>query len=532
MTAAGSEAVTLALDPRMPAPERLVLRHVLDRWASERPEQVFAQFEDGSTWTYAQTRAIVRRTAAGLRALGVRQGDHVAVFLPNSPASIEVWFALNYLGAVYVPINPGYRGNLLSHALDVADGRLCVAHPELAPRLEGIERHRVETVVTSDDPVLRGSGDDPGELERPIRPWDTWGIMFTSGTTGPSKGVLSSYLHQWAIFGPDTMPFITGDDRYMINLPLFHMGGCGLLNAMLLRGGSIAFVTRFSTPRFWATVRETRSTVVFLLGTMASFVQSQPPGPDDRDHPLRLVFMVPVVDDVPAFAARFGVEVRSLYGMTEISSPIITGPTPSLPGTCGRARPGVEVRLLDANDCEVPVGEVGEFCVRTDMPWAMNHGYHRMPEPTARAWRNGWFHTGDAGRRDADGNFFFVDRFKDAVRRRGEYISSLELETEINAHPSIAASAVVGVPAEHGEEEVLACLVAAPGADVDVLAVTEFLRERVPHFMVPRYLRVLDALPMTPTAKVLKTVLRDDGVTADTWDREAAGIRIRAEAVG
>jgi len=514
---------------RIPPAERLVLLHVLDRWAAALPDQAFAAFEDNTTWTYADTLRTARRMAAGFRALGVRQGDHVAVFLPNSRASIEAWFGLNYLGAVYVPINPGYRGNLLSHALNVADGTLCLAHPELAGRLEGIERHRVERTVTTEDPAFTDSGEDPGPLERPIRPWDTWGIMFTSGTTGPSKGVLSSYMHQWSIFGPDTMPFITGDDRYMINLPLFHMGGCGLLNSMLLRGGSIAFVTRFSTPRFWETIRQTQTSVVFLLGTMASFVASQPPGPRDRDHPLRLVFMVPVVDDVPAFAERFGVEVRSLYGMTEISSPIITGPTPSLPGTCGRARPGVEVRLLDADDCEVDVGEVGEFCVRTDAPWAMNGGYHKMPEATARAWRNGWFHTGDAGRRDAEGNFFFVDRFKDAVRRRGEYISSLELETEINAHPSVAASAVVGVPAEHGEEEVLACLVQAPDTEIDVVEVTRFLQERVPHFMVPRYLRIVEALPVTPTEKVRKDVLRGDGVTQDTWDREAAGIRLKAE---
>jgi crotonobetaine/carnitine-CoA ligase len=154
-----------------------------------------------------------------------------------------------------------------------------------------------------------------------------------------------------------------------------------------------------------------------------------------------------------------------------------------------------------------------------------------MPEATAAAWRNGWFHTGDAGRRDADGNFFFVDRYKDAVRRRGEYVSSLELETEISAHPAVAASAVVGVPAEHGEEEVLACLVAAPGAEIDLRELTEFLCRRVPHFMVPRYVRVLAELPVTPTEKVRKNVLREEGVTEDTWDREAAGIRLRAEAV-
>jgi carnitine-CoA ligase len=205
--------------------------------------------------------------------------------------------------------------------------------------------------------------------------------------------------------------------------------------------------------------------------------------------------MVPVVDDVPAFAER----------------------------------PGVEVRLLDEYDCEVPPGVTGEFCIRTDAPWAMNHGYHNMPEATATAWRNGWFHTGDAGRRDEDGNLYFVDRFKDAVRRRDEYISSLELETEINTHPAVATSAVIGVPAELGEEEVLPCLVPVDGAEIDPIELTEFLVALVPHFMVPRYIRVLEELPMTATAKVVKGDLRAEGAAADTWDREAADIVLKAE---
>jgi crotonobetaine/carnitine-CoA ligase len=218
--------------------------------------------------------------------------------------------------------------------------------------------------------------------------------------------------------------------------------------------------------------------------------------------------------------------------MTEICSPIITGPTPDLPGTCGRLREGVQVRLVDENDCEVPVGEVGEFIVRAGVPWGMNHGYHGMPEATARAWRNGWFHTGDAGRLDEDGNYYFVDRIKDVIRRRGEFISSLELEIELCAHPDIAAAATLGVPSDYAEEEVLAVLVPAEGRQIDFVDVVDFLQDKVAHFMIPRYMRVVDALPMTATEKVRKTVLRDEGVTADTWDREAAGIKTKAQAIG
>jgi crotonobetaine/carnitine-CoA ligase len=333
------------------------------------------------------------------------------------------------------------------------------------------------------------------------------------------------------MFGPDTLPFVTSADRYMINLPIYHMGGTGLWNGMLIRGGSVSFVERFQTGKFWQQVRDTRTTVVFLLGAMAAFLEAQPPQPDDNDHPMRLMFMVPVVDDVPAFAQRFGVEVRSIYNMTEICMPIISGPTPALAGTCGRVREGVQVRLVDENDCEVPVGEVGEFVVRSETPWSMNHGYHAMPEATARAWRNGWFHTGDAGRRDDDGNFYFVDRLKDAIRRRGEFVSSLELEIELCAHPSVATAAVVGVPSEYAEEEILAVLTPAPGQAIDPVELVEFLQARVAYFQIPRYFRVVDEMPMTPTEKVRKIELRELGLVEGTWDREAAGLSFKSEQI-
>ncbi|MEZ5101733.1 MAG: AMP-binding protein [Thermoleophilia bacterium] len=531
-------------DPRIPPREQVVLRYLLDRYAEERPDQVFVKFTSGEEWTFADLREVTLRHAAGFQALGVEQGDHVLSFLPNSREAIGIWYGLNYLGAVYIPANPAYKGNLLGHVVENSDAKLVVAHHQLVERLadvslssltdvlhiagegpdvDGLRRHPAS--VLSDTPVDEASL----ALARPIEPWHTQGVWYTSGTTGPSKGVLSSYMHAYSMFGPETWPFVTADDRYMINLPIYHMGGTGLWNSMLLRGGSVAFVERFQTDRFWDQVRETGSTVVFLLGAMAAFLEAQPPREDDRDHPMRLMFMVPVVDDVPAFAERFGVEVRSIYNMTELCMPIITGPTPTLPATCGRPRPGVHVRLVDENDCEVPVGEVGEFAVRSDTPWSMNHGYYKMPEATAAAWRNGWFHTGDAGRMDEDGNYYFVDRIKDAIRRRGEFISSLELEIELCAHPDVATAAVVAVHSEYAEDEILAILIPAPGRTIDYEDLIEFLRPRVAYFMIPRYFRTATDLPMTPTEKIRKVLLRDQGLTEDTWDREAAGIVIQAE---
>jgi crotonobetaine/carnitine-CoA ligase len=301
---------------------------------------------------------------------------------------------------------------------------------------------------------------------------------------------------------------------------------------MLARGGSIVMPERFSTDRFWPLVRETEVTVVFLLGVMATFLLKAPPSPDDRLHRVTKCFIVPLSEGSQQFHDRFGVQVYTIFNMTEISSPIVSEPNPPARGTCGKVRAGVDVRLVDENDCEVPDGTVGEMIVRTDRPWAMNHGYHKNPEATARAWRNGWFHTGDAFRRDPDGNFFFVDRIKDAIRRRGENISSFEVEAEIVAHPDVREAAVVAVPSEFGEDEVMAVVAATPGRVLDPANLIEFLRNRLAYFMIPRYIRVMPELPKTPSSKVLKAEIRATGVTSDTWDREQAGIVIRRDKIG
>ena len=532
-------------DPRMAPRDRCVLRYLLDRTTAQTPDKTFVVFDKGESWSYGELREKVRARAAALQKLGVVQGDHVLVWLPNGPEALLSFFALNYMGAVIVPINTGYRGRLLAHVIENSDAELMLAHGDLVDRLAAVEHARLRRCVVLsgegrpvaglemlDGEVLDGGGLELQPLEREIEPWDTQGILYTSGTTGPSKGVLSSYFHHYSMFGPGTWDNIRADDRYMINLPIFHIGGTALINAMLVHHASIAMVEAFDTNRFWPAIRETEATMVFLLGVMANFVEARAPADDDRDHPLRLVHMVPLVNDIHAFGARFGVDVMTIYNMTEISTPITSEANPSVEGTCGRARPGVEVRLFDENDCEVPVGAVGEFCLRTATPWAMNHGYHKNPEATARAWRNGWFHTGDAGRRDEDGDFFFVDRIKDAIRRRGENISSLEVEIEVVAHEAVREAAVIPVGSEFAEDEVMAVLSLAEGADLDPVELLEFLQPRMAHFMIPRYVRVVDDLPKTPTNKVRKHLLRDEGITADTWDREAAGIRIRRERLG
>jgi crotonobetaine/carnitine-CoA ligase len=238
---------------------------------------------------------------------------------------------------------------------------------------------------------------------------------------------------------------------------------------------------------------------------------------------------VPLAGDIQTFSRRFGLDVYTIFNMTEISTPIFSDPNPTKRGTCGLVRAGVDVRLVDENDCEVPIGAIGEMMVRTDRPWGMNSGYYKNPEATAKGWRNGWFHTGDAFRKDGDGYFYFVDRMKDAIRRRGENISSFEVEAEVVAYPDVQECAAIGVPNELSEDDVMVVIAAVPSRKIDPVALIEFLRPRMAHFMIPRYVRVVDELPKTPTTKVQKAELRKQGITADTWDRDKAGIKIKID---
>lgn len=527
-------------DPRIPPAEDCVLRDVLDKFAGQTPDKVFGVFEGGVTWTFAELRQRVRATAQALRGLGVGQGDHVLVWLPSGREGLRVWFAVNYLGAVCVPINTAYRGRVLEHVVANSDAVVAVAHADLVPRLAEVDKARLERVVVlhgSAAPVagldllpaaaLDGSDDDPLTLERPIAPWDTQAILYTSGTTGPSKGVLSSYLHLHSM--GEGFPLVDGTDRFLVNLPLFHAGGTGPVYWMLCRGGSITLVGTFSTENFWPTIHETGTTTLILLGVMAGFLMKRPDDGADKGALLRSVMVLPLDEDAIAFGRRYKLPWMTVFNMTEVSCPLVSPLNPTVAGSAGRPRAGVEARVVDENDIDVPIGAVGELIVRTDRPWALNHGYYKNPEATARAWRNGWFHTGDGFRVDANGEFFFVDRMKDAIRRRGENISSFEVEAEICAHPAIREAAAVAVASEVAEDEVLVAVSLGANQCLDPAELIAFLRPRMAHFMIPRYVRILDDLPKTPTQKVQKHLLRTAGVTADTWDRETAGIVVKRE---
>jgi len=361
-------------------------------------------------------------------------------------------------------------------------------------------------------------------------PWDIACLLFTSGTTGPSKAVRCPWglvYQMWSWVPADMVE--PGDGIYN-TLPLFHNSGRSGFNTALARGSRFIIRDKFSATHLWDDARATNARVVALVGPMTAVVHGAPPGPHDRDHPVETVILGPMIPDQEAFEDRFGVRVATCYGQTEIGAPLATSWDHGPWATCGSPRtdwPLTECRLVDEHDDPVAPGEVGELIVRTAEPWALNAGYHKMPEATAEAWRNGWFHTGDAFRRDDEGRYYFVDRMKDAIRRRGENISSFEVENAVLEYDDVVECSAIGIRTEHGDDEVLAAVIVKDPAAFDPAALLAFLIPRMPRFMVPRYVEVFDDFPRNETTRrVRKNELRARGLSERTWDREVAGITV------
>jgi len=374
---------------------------------------------------------------------------------------------------------------------------------------------------------------DAGVLVTP-KPEDIAFIMYTSGTTGPSKGVLMPHAHCY-LFGLGTQRALelAEADRYYICMPLFHANG--LLMQFLgsfIAGAWVYVVERFSPNRWLDDVRASQATVTNALGVMPEFIFRHPESPLDSDNNLRVVMAAPVADEWSTdFERRYDVSIRQGFGMTECNIPAYTGPDDPLEvGCAGQVLDEFfEVRIghMDTDE-PLPADEIGEILVRPKEPSCFMAGYFKMPEKTVEAWRNLWFHTGDAGRFDASGRLYFVDRIKDCIRRRGENISSFEVEQVLNNHPAIAESAVVGIRVDGagGEEEVKALLILAPGQEIENAALLDYCAEHMPRFAVPRYLEWINDLSKTATGKIQKQSLRDDGLTDGTWDRETIGYKI------
>ncbi|MGD0229162.1 MAG: AMP-binding protein [Syntrophorhabdales bacterium] len=521
-----------------------VLGELIEDRARRNGDRIFLRFKDKS-FTYNEMNAGANRCANAFLNQGVRKGDKISIMLPNCPEYVFVWFGSAKIGVVEVPINTSYKGEFLRYIIDQSDSKVLVIAHEFLDRLalieEGLPKLKKVVVlggITEEEaagykiPIIGfeeffKAPDDPVHVD--IIPSDPQNIIYTSGTTGLSKGALGPHKF-WIVVAEQLLPLREGgkDDIFYTFLPLYHMNGqCLTTITALLAEGQMVLSDKFSASRFWGEIRKYGATQFNYLGAVIPILDKAPEKPDDIDNPVRIAFGAGCPQAVmDRFEKRFGLTCMEGFGMTEVGIPVHTTLYDRRPGSCGKPLPIYEIRLFDDQDAEVPVGEPGEIVFRPLEPFTMMLEYYNMPDKTLETFRNLWFHTGDLGKRDEDGYLYFVDRKKDALRRRGENISSFEVERAINTHPKVLESAAVAVKSELAEDEVKICVVLKPGETLTPEELIEYANERMPYFAVPRYVEFMDSLPKTPTERVQKYLLKEAGVTANTWDREKAGIQI------
>lgn len=523
------------------------LGSIIEKRASSCGDKTFIQYEEGEEITYREVDEITNRIANGLIGTGIKKGDRVAIFLPNSLECLYAWFGISKAGAIDVPINLANKGYFLSHQIDDSGAKTIIIEQDLIPRLKLVENDlpKLEKVVVWSksrskeqiptmrfriidyDDLMKSSSEPPG-IE--LKPTDPQTIIYTSGTTGPAKGVVDPHTK----ICHSALEYIeaiqaTEQDTLFTCLPLFHANArilC-IYPAMLL-GTKVVVYERFSASRFWDQIRKAGATVFNSLGAMANFIYNQPVKENDKDNPVRICAAFPMPAAIyKNFQQRYNLKVTEGYGLTEVA--IITYNPFDAPriGSCGKETRSFEVKIVDENDFPVPPGTVGEIVARGRTPWATSLGYWNMPEKSVELMRNSYYHTGDGGYIDEDGYMFFVDRMKDYIRRRGENISSFEIERVVNAHSLVRESAAVSVKSELSEDEVKIVVVKEEGEDLIPENLLAFCEERMPYFAIPRYVEFTDNLPKTPNEKIQKSKLREAGVTENTWDREKAGYQVK-----
>lgn len=535
----------------MTLPTRETLPAIVNRMAATDPRRHFIRTVDGDAATWAELQKSMTLWSARFLALGVGRGDVVVTVLDTGLDSVAVWLGLASIGAVDAATNPEFRGRMLAYAINNCAPALLV----VAARHLGV----VESVAAELRSVTRvlviGGGDDASipatSLPAPTGPQDIdvdlaeakrvmtepqfhdiACITYTSGTTGPSKAVRLPWGQLHSI-NSGTFPLedLTSDDVFYCTTSHAHFGSKSIPYNAAMIGGQVVMRSRFALSAFWSDIREFGVTTGMLVGSMADVLLRDPNSPDGPTT-LTNLFMAPLGNSYRQFSQRFGVRICTVYNSTEGGVAIRSGWNPANEHTVGRLRqgyPGFEVRLVDTNDYEVPDGTPGECAIRAREPWVMNAGYLNNDSATASAWRNGWFHTGDALIRHADGEYTFVDRLKDVIRRRGENISSFEVEADVLQNPEIVECAAVAVAADSVEDEVLLFAVRRPGSSITAPELAADLASRMTRFMVPRYIEFIDELPKTQaTLRVIKADLRQRGIGPHTWDSQHQTARMSA----
>jgi crotonobetaine/carnitine-CoA ligase len=490
---------------------------------------------DGERLSYGQLHERSARFATALYDLGVRKGDRVAIMMSNRLEFLYAWFGIATLGAIEVPVHNAARGLGIRHVLATAGASVVIVEEAFAPfiveHLPALPDVRHVVVLGSAPPLSKPVTDFAQLLATParrldveVRPEDPSVILFTGGTTGPPKGVVlthNSNLHV-ALSVRDLMQYTEEDVLFSV-FPLFHVNAkyTSLLAAMVCRA-RLVIRQRFSASGFWDTCREEGVTAFNYMGAMLMMLYKQPVRPDDADNPVRRCYGAPAPEAIfEPFERRFGVEIIDVYGMTEVGVAIWNVPGASRPGSCGRPVPWYEVELHDEHDQPVSEpGVAGEICIRPREPHIMIERYWGADEYTIRQFRNFWFHTGDRARWDQDGYLWFLDRMTDSIRRRGENVSSWEVEQAVSADARVQEAAAYGVASELGEQEVMVAVVPKPGVAIEPSTLVDSLTDRLPRFAIPRYVRVIEELPKTHAQRIQKYRLREEGITPDTWDRD------------
>jgi crotonobetaine/carnitine-CoA ligase len=529
--------VTLSLEAAFPPLDR-TLPKMLARQAERYGGRSLVKI-GGETLSYREACEMAAGYAGALAAAGTQAGDRVAIMCGNRPELLLTILGCAWLGAIAVPINTASRGAQLEHILRNCGARLMVMERALAPVVAALPPDRVALQAVW--LVGEGGGTELQHLSsapfpKPTKglpphglaPADTLAILYTSGTTGLSKGVCCPHAQYfwWALYTGRLLGVRDGD-VLMTTLPMFHTNALNAFYQALLNGATLVVEPRFSASAFVGGLIRERATITYVLGAMVPILLAQQPSSADLSHGVR----VALAPAVPAhfhgeFTQRFGIGLIDGYGSTETNCIMGTSVGEQRPGTMGRLLPGFDARVVDEHDNALPDGQPGELVLRADEPFAFATGYFGMPEKTVEAWRNLWFHTGDRVVREADGYYRFIDRMKDAIRRRGENVSSYEVEQVLVSHPDVENAAVFPVRSELAEDEVMAAVVLRQGAALAPAALLDFCQPRMPYFAVPRYVQFVDALPVTENGKVTKYKLREQGITAQTWDREAVGYKI------
>ena len=531
-----------------------VMHALLERQAAKYGDRTYLYYKDHE-FSYQEVNEQANLVAKGLQELGVKKGDKVAIVMDICPEVIFLVFGLSKLGAVAVLLNTAHKGDIMTYMLDNSDSCTLVINSHLFDRVKSSlsKTSLLQSVVVlrsdNNEQTTNGINKREDSIEKQFismgkeviewfklinndgkyQPVDVvWSdpimILYTAGTTGQSKGVLLPHnlLYSQAERKANDMLELNENARIHNALPFFHAHAWhSCINPSLYSGGQVVLSERFSASNFWNEIRRFGCTHSLCVGAVTSILFKAEPRSDDADNPLQVFVGGPTSPEIfEAFQERFGVTLAEFYGSTELGTPIMNLPQKRKVGSCGKTHPDYAVKIVDDNGVEVESNVSGEILVRPLKPYSMMLEYYKVPDKTVETWNDLWFHTGDCGFFDEEGYLFFTGRKKDAIRRRGENISAFEVEKVINAHPSVLEAAVIGVESELGDDEVMVCLVLKAGENLSCEELIRFCKERMAYFMVPRYIRFMDELPKTPSLRVEKYKLRDEGITSDTWDSE------------